>query len=103
MATKLSLRHPSGLYETAYVGWSWTGFLFGGIPCIFRGDWLGFFIWLVITVVLATLTLGFGNVILLILWAAFYNKWHARRLIERGYQITDGDISPEIAKARING
>ena len=103
MATELTLTHQNGLRKTAYVGWSWTSFFFGGFPAIFRGDWIAFFIWLFVALVLAGLTAGIGNLVLIFVWAALYNRWHTRRLVERGYQITGAAIPLEAAKARVFG
>jgi hypothetical protein len=35
---------------------SWTIFFFGGIPTVFRGDFLGFVVWLVVAIALAFFT-----------------------------------------------
>jgi hypothetical protein len=101
MATELHLKHTSGLGKVAFVGWSWTSFFCGGFPALFRGDLLGFFVWLIVAVALGFFTMFIGNVIFWFVWAGIYNRWHARRLIERGYQIVGG-VSP-LDMARVMG
>lgn len=89
MATLVSMQQQSsGLRTKAYLGWSWTSFFFGGIPALFRGDFLGFFVWFGVALALSILTAGIGNVVLWIVWSVVYNKWHARRLLSKGYIVT---------------
>lgn len=103
MASEIALTHSSGLRRKAYVGWSWTSFFFGGFPALFRGDFFGFFVWFVVALVLSILTYGIGGLIFWLVWSAIYNRWHTRRLIERGYQITGAAMPLEQAKLRILG
>lgn len=85
MATAITLRHPSGLVKTAYIGWSWTSFLFGGFPALFRGDILGASVYFIISLLAGFFTAGIGNMVMWFVWAAIYNKWQSGRLMERGY------------------
>lgn len=86
MAYKITMYHSSGLIcKDAYDGWSWTSFFFGGIPALFRGDFLGFFVYFAIAVLGSVTTAGVANLFLWFLWAAFYNGWHQKRMIENGY------------------
>lgn len=101
MATEILMRHPNGLTKRAWVGWSWTSLLFGGFPAAFRGDWLGFFVYFIVSAALAILTVGIGNVILFFVWAGIYNRWHARRLIAKGYQIIGAGNGIDAAGAAI--
>jgi hypothetical protein len=101
MATEITLTHSNGLYRKAYVGFSWTSLFFGGIPAAFRGDWMAFFLYFALAIGLVFFTAGFGVPVLWIVWACLYNRWHARRMIERGYQITGGGMSVEQAKAMV--
>jgi ferredoxin len=75
---KVILKNSVGLTKKVKVGFSWTGLLFGIFVPMVRGDWRGFFIWLMVDIV----TAGLG-------WLVFpfvYNKTYIRRLIEkRGY------------------
>jgi hypothetical protein len=103
MAKEITLMHPSGLHETAYVGFSWTSLFFGAFPAIFRGDWLAFCVYLVLCIVGSVATWGIGTLVLWLVWPFFYNRWHARRLIEKGYQITGAGIPLDEAKARVLG
>lgn len=36
---KIKMKHPTGVIKEVKVGFSWTTFLFGGIPSIIRGHW----------------------------------------------------------------
>lgn len=103
MASEIHLTHPTGLNKTAYVGWSWTSFFFGGFPALFRGDILGFCVWFAASVALIVFTWGIGNVIGWFVWAAIYNRWHSRRLVERGYVIGGAGQSAEMLRARVMG
>ena len=97
MASAIALTHPSGLRQRAYVGFSWTSLFFGPMPATFRGDWLAFFVYLALGVVFF-----FGIPILWLVWPFFYNRWHARRLVEKGYRIeAANDI--EAARRRVLG
>ena len=101
MATEITLTHPNGLYRKGYVGFSWTSLFFGGFPAMFRGDWMAFFLYWGLATATVIFTSGILLPVLWIVWACFYNRWHTRRLIERGYQITGGAISIDEAKARV--
>ena len=92
MATQIILKHPSGLYKVAYVGFSWTSLFFGGFPASFRGDWLAFCLYQVLCIAGSLETWGIGTFVLWIVWPFFYNRWHAGRLIEKGYRIAGADI-----------
>lgn len=61
------------------IGFSWTVFLFGGWPPLFRQDWL----WGAILMLGSLMTYGFAGVIC----AFFYNKVYAKGLFEKGYYV----------------
>ncbi len=103
MAKRIALTHTNGLHKEAFIGFSWTSLFFGFIPAIFRGDFLGVVVYLFLAFLLITFTAGLGLLPFWILWAIFYNKWHTRRLVERGYQITGGEIDVDRAKSVVNG
>jgi len=75
---KVSLKNNAGQQKVVKVGFSWTGLFFGILVPMVRGDWKGFFIWIIIDIV----TVGIG-------WLIFpfvYNKSYIKRIIEnRGY------------------
>lgn len=103
MATEIAMTHPSGLNRRAFVGFSWTSLLFGPFPAAIRGDWLGFGAYVLLMVVVGSVTAGIAVPIVWIAWAFAYNRWHARRLVERGYVITGGGMAVDRARARVLG
>jgi hypothetical protein len=103
MARELAMTHPSGLRRRAFLGFSWTSLFFGPVPAAIRGDWLGFGAYVLLFVVVGTVTAGFAVPVVWIAWAVFYNRWHARRLVEQGYAITGGAMPLERARARVLG
>jgi len=101
VAREVILKHQSGLMRKGYIGFSWTSLLFGCFPAIFRGDWFGCLLYVGLSVLLAVLTLGIGNIVLMIVWAILYNKWHLKRLIEKGYRLADGSEASLSVKAEL--
>ena len=99
MAYKIILRNPdNGLLASAYIGFSWTTLFFGSFPALFRGDFITFVGTTVVYFILALTTYGVLAIIASLIWAFLYNKYHARKLIERGYRIQSGD--PQAERAR---
>ncbi|HEY0524287.1 MAG TPA: hypothetical protein VGD08_12915 [Stellaceae bacterium] len=94
MAKAVMLRNPqTGIVKKGLYGFSWTTFFFGGLPAMFRGDWLMG----LILVVLQFLTWGISGLI-----AAFvYNKHYTTKLIERGYRFADTEAVNAMARARL--
>ena len=91
MATKIMMQHPTtGISKSGFYRFSWTTFLFGGFPALFRGDIL---IGLVV-IVLNVLTWWIAGII----WSFFYNKYFTLRLVEKGYVFVGSDS--EIASAK---
>lgn len=77
--------------KKAPVGFSWTVFFFGGIPALFRQDWL----WGIGLIIANMLLWGFAGIIA----AFFYNKVYIKSLIEKGYTIQpSSEISDESLK-----
>jgi len=74
----VNMKNDVGLVREVKVGFSWTGFFFGGFPFFFRGIPLYGVAW----VVLSLLTLGFSNLIL----AFLINKQTAHYYLEHGYK-----------------
>lgn len=102
MAQRITLQHPNGLVERAYVGWSWTSFFFGGMPALFRGDALGFSIWAASFIVCLLIGMPF-LIAQCIGWAVIYNRWHSRRLIEKGYKVVQSDFGISEANEKVYG
>lgn len=76
---KITLKNDAtGMEKTTKLGFSWTGLFFGILVPMVRGDWKGFFIWLLVDVV----TAGIG-------WFIFpfvYNKSYIKRMIgDKGF------------------
>lgn len=92
MATKIIMQHPAtGIRKSAFYGFSWTTFLFGGFPALFRGDViLG-----LVVIILNLLTFWVAGII----WSFFYNKHFTHKLLEKGYSFAGTDS--EIAAAKM--
>jgi len=102
MAQIVGLRQKStGLTKKGFVGFSWTTLFFGPFPALFRQDFLTFVGFFVVTVVLALLTAGIGNVIAGIAWAFMYNRYYTRKLLERGYQLEGSGLMVSEAAAKL--
>lgn len=76
----VNMKNDSGMVRQVKVGFSWTGFFFGGMPFFFRGIPLYGVIW----VVLGIITLGVSNFILCFIM----NKQTAHYYLEHGYKPT---------------
>ena len=94
MATSVMMRHPAtGLLKKGFHGFSWTTLFFGGLPALFRGD----FIFGLAFLALAVLTCNVSSLIL----AFIYNKQYTSRLIEAGYEFADTEERNARARSRI--
>lgn len=77
----VNLKHSNGLQKQCKIGFSWTYLFFTFIVPAVRGDVK----WFIVSMILALLTFGIGNVVL----AFFYNKIYIQSLIEKGYEPAD--------------
>lgn len=81
-------RNPEhGTIKRAPVGFSWTTFLFGFWPALFRGDfkWFG---WLFgIQFITLLLTYGIGTLLALIVFGFIYNRLYVKELLKAGYRV----------------
>ena len=94
MATQIMLKNPNnGLIKKGFYGFSWTTFLFGGFPALFRGE---IFIGLAL-IVLQCITFGIAGLI----WAFVYNKRYTVGLIENGYVLAGSDSENAMAKQKL--
>ena len=101
MATLVYLKNPTNnLVAKAYVGFSWTSLFFGPWPLLFRHQWGFFLVFIAVYIVIGALTLGIGSLILGLVWAFIFNKWHLKRLIERGYAIDETQDPSLVAEAK---
>jgi len=79
MATLILENPTTGIVKYAPVGFSFTTLFFPSIPCLYRGDFKGFFIQLISDL------LGFP----IIIWPFIYNKLYVQRLLEKGFKVKD--------------
>lgn len=102
MATLIHLRHKdSGIVKKAYYGYSWTTLFFGFWPPLFRGDFLMFLVAFVVNIILAALTYGIGNLLYGFVFGFFYNRLHARSLLERGYVLAGSHAENALAASAL--
>lgn len=95
MAQTVMLRNPkTGITKTGFVGFSWTIFFFGGLPPLFRGD----FVMGLVFIALQILTCGISGLVL----AFFYNKQYTTKLIEQGYEFADSESKVALARSRLS-
>lgn len=102
MAKKITLKNPqTGLVKQAYTGFSWTTLFFGVFPMLFRGEWLLF----VIGAAISVLTAGVGSILWCVVGGFIYNRWHARRLVAKGYSqvIYAEGVPVDVAEAMLKG
>ena len=89
MAIPQIMKHSTGVSKAAYVGFSWTVFLFGFWPPLFRGDFKWFGIGVLVALVnYLLLGVGIGIITTLVWWfffAAKYNEWHMNDLRLAGF------------------
>ena len=92
--TSIIFKNPiTGVVKEAPVGFSWTTFLFGFFPALFRGDWK----WAVIQIIIAMITMGLSGLVFMFI----YNKLYIKDLIADGFKaqsIGSGDMSYASAK-----
>jgi hypothetical protein len=101
MAQQVSLNNPSNnLIAKSYVGFSWTAFFFGPFPLLFRSEWGFFLIFVAVYIVVGIFTFGIGGWVLGVVWAFMFNKWHLRRLLEKGYKIDETQNASLVAEAK---
>jgi len=94
MAKEVRMIHrPSGIVKNGFYGFSWTSFLFGGLPALFRGDVVYGLGILVGGILAAALSFGLLWFVVGFIWACVYNKNYTHRLLQSGYEFTD---SPEV-------
>lgn len=83
----ITLKNDAGITKTVKVGFSWTVFFFGFFVPLFRGDWKWALIMVASEIALAILTMGFGSLILHIIFILKYNEWYINDLKEKGYKV----------------
>ena len=83
--SKIHFVNPTtGMKRTAPVGFSWTSFFWGPIPCLWRQDWVTGITILLLSIVLSIFG---GNIVLWFLQGFFYNKYYVEKLVQQGYQV----------------
>lgn len=84
-----------GITVSLPIGFSWTSLFFGPFPALFRGDIKWGAIQLVVHILVAFLTLGItlgiGNFICWVVFAAIYNGRYERDFLLQGFKpLQDG-------------
>lgn len=77
---KMLYNEKLGIYKPYHEGFSWTVFLFGFIPALFREDWK----WALIIFSCCFFTLWLPATIF---FAIKYNELYTRDLLQKGYKI----------------
>lgn len=93
--TTIIFENPkSGAIKEAPVGFSWTTFLFGFFPALFRGDWK----WAGIMLLLLLVTFGLSGFVFMFI----YNKLYIKDLIGAGFKAKSiGSGNMDYASAEI--
>lgn len=103
MAAIIMLKHKeTGIVKKGFYGFSWTTLFFGGIPALFRQDFLTFFGLFAISILIGFWSYGIGSLVVGLVWAFMYNKYYTRRLIEKGHVFNDTPQRIEAACAALN-
>ena len=75
------------------VGFSWTMFFFGALVPIFKADWVGALVMVLINIAVSFLTYGLGLWIVDLIIACFYNKNYIERMLQKGWEpSTQNDV-----------
>lgn len=83
----------TGQMREAPVGFSWTTFFFGFFPALFRSDWVG----AIIQLLLGCVTFGLSNLVFMFV----YNKMYLKRLLNEGYEATSGSADLSFVEQRV--
>lgn len=84
------LKHKTtGTIKECTIGYSWTSFFFGVFVPLFRGDIKWAVILLIIGLLIAFPTAGFGAFLVTPVFGYFYNKIFIKELVEKGYTYVD--------------
>ena len=89
------IKNDEGEMRIAKVGFSWTVFLFGPFPALFRNDWYNFFLMIVLDLDYVLVGLFFKwNWMLDFPWPTlffcfFYNMMYFRHLFTKGFYPAD--------------
>lgn len=87
MAYAISLRNKrTNRRRTAYVGFSWTAFFFGGFVPLCRNDMKWFVISLIVGILGTSLTFGIATLIYACWFGANYNRIHKEALMDDGFE-----------------
>ena len=73
--------------EVETDGWSWGAFLLGIIWYAMKGVWGKFWLYLLLSIVVASFTFGLGVVPLWLIMGFRFNKEHFESLLAKGYKI----------------
>lgn len=79
----------TGVIKKAPTGYSWTTFLFGFFPALFRGDLKWACIFFIANLVIGSFTFAIGAFIFNIIFAGFYNKIYIKELLSKRFTYAD--------------
>ena len=91
---ELILENPqTGIIKRAPVGFSWTTLFFPSLPALFRGDFVGFII---------QLLLNSMFLFPVIIFPFIYNKLYIQKLLEKGFKVASANnITIDEARRRL--
>ncbi len=75
----------NGVVKEVPRGFSWTTLFFGPLPALFRGDLKWGAIQLIVNIVVAVFTAGFGVIVTWVVFAAIYNARYEQELMAAGW------------------
>lgn len=97
-SNKITLKHSSGITKEVEYGWSLSPFFFGPIPHILYGAYAYGFVMLIVSIILAGMTMFLGNIFLNIYLMSNLNRKIIEGYLLKGYEFS-GD-NEDIAKAK---
>ena len=102
MATIIKMKHKdTGITKNGFYGFSWTTFLFGFFPALFRSDFITFIGFFVVSIIIGMFTMGIGSILIGIIWSFMYNKYYTQKLVEGGYQFAGSNSENALAAAAL--
>ena len=91
----------TGVIKKAPTGYSWTTFLFGFFPALFRGDLKWACIFFIANLAIGSITFGVGAFIFNIIFAGLYNKIYIKELLSKRFTYADETARSYLVKHNI--